>query len=1157
MKPFLLILLLLLPLSGKGQRHHFEKITELQGLSDNRVTCFLKDSEGFMWIGTANGLNRYDGYEFRVYGPGQQHHRLSHEHINHIEQDRHGRLWVATWNGLNVLNPHNDSLHIFLPDKNPLEQKKTNIASNLIWDTYIDRHDRVWLALDARDLSYYDQHTREFHYYPWREFVTKNLSLPAGHPGAYNAIQRIVPKSDHELWLGTTRGLFTFDIRRETFTYHGGDNLASAAFLTYDSLKKQVWFGQQRIYIYDENTREFRTVTRSVAPRSYAAAALPLVNDIAGLWELDIRREIAYPVRIPGANPLLKQPETTSLAQYDQTDWIGTSEGVFLYNVSLDRFRFTTVFPDTTRTTPGNIYHVLDDATTNRYYVSTDAKHRLIIIDKKTGKQNAITQIDDKPLRFCSRTYQDHKGRLWVLTERHIFVSDVAHERFTVFPHPQQDASYHFNDMAEDTAGNLWFSSLDFGIFHYNTQTNQWTSLRKKALMKKPAEVSPQRPMRVLSDSLHHTVWVSDYSYGAFRYDVEGNSFVNFGANADDTTSLQSALANDVTLDRSGDVWIATTSGGVSRYSEHDKKFRNFSMRTGLPENTITAIQTDHRGNLWLASQKGITCINPAGEVIKHFGKGNGLPVSGFSTPWSINAKGELLIGAGNGFLKFHPDSLGAETTEFPVQITSAAVSEHSLLDSGAHHYDYDENEFTAQFAALTYLMPQKNLFYYQLEGFDTKWTLTDKPTAHYTNLPHGSYTFIVKAADYAGKLSANIATVSFAIRAPFWEEWWFIGLIAAVVSSGIFYWIRLLQERVRSEKILNQVATSLYNQSTYEEVFWKVANSCIELLHFEDCVIYLVEEDREVLVQKAAGGPKSLKPFQIQNPIEIPIGKGIVGAVAKTGKAEIVNNTRRDKRYILDDKQRHSEIAVPIIVDNKVFGVIDSEHSRRNFYSRWHLKMLTEIAKTCSQKINRYFVEESIRSKVARDLHDDMGSALSSISIMTKVALRRNDLDLSAGYLKAIRESTALMQERLSDMVWAINPKNDTMERVIARMKEFAAEILEPLDIQYVFIETGDLNLTKMDINTRKDFYLIFKEALNNAAKYSGCNRITVHLTHLPDGLTLKIEDDGRGFDPSQPATGNGLSNIRHRSRNIRAELQIESDPGQGSVISLTLPFR
>jgi signal transduction histidine kinase len=550
--------------------------------------------------------------------------------------------------------------------------------------------------------------------------------------------------------------------------------------------------------------------------------------------------------------------------------------------------------------------------------------------------------------------------------------------------------------------------------------------------------------------------------------------------------------------------------------------------------------------------------MKPSGRIVKHFDKGNGLPFSGFSTPWSINTAGELLIGAGNGFLKFHPDSLGAETAEFPVRITTAYVSGYSLLDSVDHQYDYDENEFTAQFAALAYLMPQKNLLYYQLEGFDTEWIpATDKPMVHYTNLAHGHYRFRVRAIDYSGRPSANIAMVSFVIRAPFWRQWWFIGLLVTAAVSTIVWWTRVLQRRIRSQQILKEVATSLYNQSTYEEVFWTVARSCIELLHFEDCVIYLTQEDRGVLVQKAAGGPKSKEPYQIHNPMEIPIGQGIVGTVALTGKAEIVNDTRRDKRYILDDEQRQAEISVPIVVDGKVFGVIDSEHSRRNFYRRWHLKMLVSISEICSAKISRYFIEEQIRSKVARDLHDDMGSALSSINIMTKVALERGDPDLSGSYLKAIRENTSLMQERLGDMVWAINPKNDTMERVIARMKEFAAEILEPLDIHYEFTETGDFNHAKMDINTRKDFYLIFKEALNNAAKYSGCKHITVHLEHLSNALKLKIEDNGCGFDLSHAVSGNGLSNMRHRAKSIRAELRIESAQGKGSTILLTLPFR
>jgi signal transduction histidine kinase len=173
----------------------------------------------------------------------------------------------------------------------------------------------------------------------------------------------------------------------------------------------------------------------------------------------------------------------------------------------------------------------------------------------------------------------------------------------------------------------------------------------------------------------------------------------------------------------------------------------------------------------------------------------------------------------------------------------------------------------------------------------------------------------------------------------------------------------------------------------------------------------------------------------------------------------------------------------------------------------------------------------------------------------MSKIALERNEPVISNNYLKVIRENAVLMQESLSDIVWAINPQNDTMEKVLVRMKEFAAEIFEPLNIQYDFVEEGDLSNVKLDINTRKDFYLIFKESINNAAKYSECRRVIVQMSYQLAGLKLQIHDDGKGFDPNIKRSGNGLKNMRHRAETIHGKLTIESRADMGTNISLTLP--
>jgi ligand-binding sensor domain-containing protein/signal transduction histidine kinase len=1145
--PFSFVIVLLLPLAGMSQRFYFEKISESDGLSDNRVTCFMKDRAGFMWIGTENGLNRYDGHDFRIYRPGQKNFNLSHEHINDIEQDSKGRLWVATWSGLNVLNVDRDSLYIFSPDHDIHKQKKTTIPSTLIWDTFIDAKERVWIAADVRDLSYYDQQKDEFVTYPWMDFVRNNL--PATEVNPYSSIQKIIPKSDHEIWLGTTRGLFSFDINTKTFRFHGGDELEDCAFVFSEGDIDRVIFGQKNLYLFDASTNKLQLLTIKTTEEEVSNHDV-IAPSVSGLWNIDVRKLTAAPLVIHEKDPFtLHHKNVKAVFNDNGTYWIGTYDGIRIHNKNLELFRFTGVFSDTVRARSGNVYHVFDHEKNNQYILTSYTKNRLIIIDKKTGTRKEITHISGKPLYKPSRLYLDKNNRLWLLSANAIYYSD-DHKTFSIFPYPKENNDYLFNDMLHDKEGNYWFAALRYGVFFFNTKSQSWRLLRHK-----PDGLFASRPTRLLADDAQNAIWISDFSFGVFRYDMATKKFKYHGMDSDNKDFLQSSLSNDIILDKNGDMWVATNSGGVSRYDQKKQIFITYSMETGLPENTINAIECDTHGNLWLLSHKGLTHIKTDGQIIKHYDQNSGLPFTNFTTPISKNSKGELFIGAGHGFIQFHPDSLSISLPDFPIAITTAAVSGVSILDSTNVSFPYDQNELTVSFSALTYFMPEKVTYLYKLDGYDKKWnTAIDRHEINYTNLDHGRYRFLVKALDQSGKQSVNVASVHFIIGAPFWKRWWFYGLIIIAGVTTLYFWIQSLQRRIRSHEILNQVATSLYNQRTYEEVFWTVARNCVELLHFEDCVIYLLDE-RGVLIQKAAAGPKILEPYQISNPIEIPLGKGIVGTVAHTGMPEVIFDTTRDKRYIVDDTARMSEISVPIIVDGKVFGVIDSENSRRGFYTRWHLKTLLQIASICSAKISRYFVEEQIRSKVARDLHDDMGSSLSSINIMSKIALEKNEPLISNNYLKVIRENAALMQESLSDIVWAINPQNDTMEKVLVRMKEFAAELCEPLNIQYDFIEEGDLSIVKLDINTRKDFYLIFKESINNAVKYSECNRITVHMRYQLSGLVLRINDDGKGFDLNVKRSGNGLKNMKHRADTIHGQLKIESEFGSGTQISLMLP--
>lgn len=383
--------------------------------------------------------------------------------------------------------------------------------------------------------------------------------------------------------------------------------------------------------------------------------------------------------------------------------------------------------------------------------------------------------------------------------------------------------------------------------------------------------------------------------------------------------------------------------------------------------------------------------------------------------------------------------------------------------------------------------------------------------------------------------------------------NWWLYGAILLVAVIAVYWIIHSLQQRLKEERIISAFATSLYGQKTVEDIFWNTAKNCVERIGFVDCVIYQLDETGNMLLQKAAFGPKNPWRREIINRIEIPLGKGIVGSVAQTGKAEIIYNTAADPRYIVDDERRLSEITVPVWIDGKVFGVIDSEHPQRRFYKKYHLRLLKKISAICSERIVKYLAEDRLRSKIARDLHDEIGSTLTSINILSKVAMQQGlEDDKVRGYLQKIKDNSGNIMERMSDIVWAINPVNDSFDKVILRMKELAAEMLEPAGINYYFNEEGSLDKTQLNLEQRKDIYLVFKEAINNAVKYSKATEVNIVLQKKNDSLRMIIMDNGEGFNAASEYPGNGLKNMQSRAATMNAALKIDSIKGTGTTVAL-----
>ncbi|MCO5238959.1 MAG: GAF domain-containing protein [Chitinophagaceae bacterium] len=407
--------------------------------------------------------------------------------------------------------------------------------------------------------------------------------------------------------------------------------------------------------------------------------------------------------------------------------------------------------------------------------------------------------------------------------------------------------------------------------------------------------------------------------------------------------------------------------------------------------------------------------------------------------------------------------------------------------------------------------------------------------------------------------------TQSHAARATLLQYIFILLFIAAAAIAWLLaYRIRMKnkqeqikeQERIthelEDERILNLFAVSLYGRNTVDDILWDIAHNCFLLMHFEDCVVYKVDKERKVLVQAAAEGPKRIEDNRaIFNPIEIPMGKGIVGTVAVTGKSEIIADTGKDERYIADDAVRAAEITIPIFVDGEIFGVIDSEHFQKNFYTQRHLVLLQKIAAVCSERLVKLLAEEKLRGVIARDLHDEMGSTLTSIHVLSNLAITQQK-ETKTPYLEKIKEYTGNMMETMSDIIWAVNPQHDTVERLLLRMKEFSVELLEPAGMTCHFSIEGVHNAPALQAEERKFLYLIFKEALNNAVKYSRAGIVDVAIAESGGFLRMTITDNGVGFDPGSVSGGNGLTNMRSRAKAIGARLDIRSAPGEGTVVTL-----
>ena len=800
--------------------YRFNQISTEQGLSSTEVWSVLRDHHGFMWFGTLDGLNRYDGYKMKVFkhvlaDPTS----LSENKIRTLYEDRAGALWIGTWNGgLNRYERESETFTRFQND--PADPD--SLSSDEVYAILEDRAGALWLGTRDGGLNRFDPETGAFSHY--RNDPTKATSL--GNDNVF----ALWEDDDGALWVGTDGGLDRFDPTTETFTHyrHNPDEPAS---LSSDAIRAlfvdssgTLWVGTWGggLDRFDRATGKFTHYRNEPNdPQSLsddgvfsihqdATGALWIGTIGGGLNRLDLQtgtlRRFASDEKGPAGFDAIQIVDMFGDAD---TEWFATGNGVFALDLQPKPFRVFQHDPDDANSLAANEIDSIYEDPQGILWVST-AGSGLNRIDRATGQVSHIQHDPDDPTSLSNNEIWSiapgRAGKLWLATfGGGLDLFDPETGQFIHYRNDPKDPSSLGSDrttaVLEDQSGSVWVGTWDAGLERFDPATGTFTHFAHD-----PADPTSLSDNAIFSldEDRNGDLWIGTVSGGLNRFDRATESFTRFQGESGNPRSLPSNSVTSVLLDRAGALWVGTWGGGLARLDPDTGEATTYDHDNGLPSDAIFGILEDDQGRLWLSTSNGLSRFDPRTETFRNYDEHDGLPGNVFESAVAFQSpSGEMFFGATNGLLAFYPDQIHDNPTAPPVVITDlllankpVSIGEGSVLrqaidETAALVLSYLDRVISFEFAALNYSFPQKNRYRYMLEGFDKEWTEvgSDHRLVTYTNLDPGEYVFRVLGSNDDGIWNETGTALALTITPPWWETLWFrmaaTFLVVGLVAGG------------------------------------------------------------------------------------------------------------------------------------------------------------------------------------------------------------------------------------------------------------------------------------------------------------------------------------------------------------------------------------
>lgn len=821
---------------SQSQHVKFEHLGTGDGLSQSNVICIMQDSRGFMWFGTRDGLNRYDGYQFTVYKNDPEDKKsLGNSFVMDMVEDGEGYIWIGTWGGgLDRYDRQHNQFTHFRHD--PADTN--SLSSNLVIRVVRDRRGILWVGTEDGGLNMLNPATGHFVHYRYNKADEKSLSG--------NYVKDICEDSEHNIWVATVDGgLNLFDRWTGTFTR-----------LRHDEKNSRTIGSNSIASILEDSKHRLWVGTNG-----------------GGLDLMDKQSRTFTHHRMDSRHPDSISSNTLSYMGEDGEGnlWISTeNDGLSIFNTETGKFQ-SYRHDDVDPTSPGSNspYGIYRDSKKNMWigsftggvdFVNRDASK--FVHYKHNSSPYSLS--DNHVLCICE---DSHEG-VWIGTDGGgLNLFDPRTGRCTHYRHNAHDPNSLGGDnvlkVMEDSHGNIWIGTWGEGITIYNPEKHRFVHFKNDPAS--PSSLSNDNVWTLFEDR-QHRIWVGTYGGGLDLYDPGKRSFIHYRHDENETESLSSnkvhsifedskgrfwvgtdggglnlfdratgkcrhylhdssknSLGNDnvggIFEDRNGELWVSTTEG-LTRYNATTNLFTAYTTRSGLPNDVIFGVLDDKGGNLWISTNKGISRYNPRDESFRNYGVADGLQANEFKEQaYCKTRSGLLYFGGINGFNEIFPGHIRSEPFDPPLVITSFQIFNKDvpiardgqdpsplkmdITETRSITLPYKSSVISIQFASLNYTDREKKKYAYMLEGFDKNWNYVDsKRSVTYTNLDPGHYTFNVTGLNNDGEWSGKILTLKLVITPAFWMTWWFRLLMLLFIIGGVFTVYRL---RVNTISQLNR----------------------------------------------------------------------------------------------------------------------------------------------------------------------------------------------------------------------------------------------------------------------------------------------------------------------------------------------------------------